>query len=390
VPGRLFVVRGKAERLAADARADDARAVEEVARDRRGRPAAHGRERPLVVAAGPRDPEAIATRAAELHEAAAEHDLDVALVAPDEPAHLAAQERRAEIRGAFADLSADHLERSRKLGALAARGGLVLFVGAGVSAAAGMPLWGQLLDLLAVEAQMTSEERAALAELHPLDRARLLERRLGDRRQLLKHVRAHFSGDRAALGHLLLAGLPVREVVTTNYDSLIELASRDLGLHVGVLPDDPSRSCDRWVFKIHGSVDGTDDDDLVVTREDVLRFPDRRAALAGIVQALLITRHMLFVGFSLEDESFHRIADAVRRAIRPAGDEPFGTVLTLGPRPLVEELWRGELDLFPVAAGGVSGPVAARQAEIFLDRLAADAALLRDDVRRPNGSGAGR
>jgi hypothetical protein len=32
-------------------------------------------------------------------------------------------------------------------------------------------------------------------------------------------------------------------------------------------------------------------------------LPSRRAALAGIVQALLVTRHMLFVGFSLRDDT---------------------------------------------------------------------------------------
>ena len=30
---------------------------------------------------------------------------------------------------------------------------------------------------------------------------------------------------------------------------------------------------------------------------------------------MLITKHMLFVGFSLNDENFHRIMDAVRGAM---------------------------------------------------------------------------
>lgn len=40
-----------------------------------------------------------------------------------------------------------------------------------------------------------------------------------------------------------------------------------------------------------------------------MRYSTNRSALSGIVQSLLITRHMLFVGFSLKDDNFHRIID---------------------------------------------------------------------------------
>ena len=36
---------------------------------------------------------------------------------------------------------------------------------------------------------------------------------------------------------------------------------------------------------------------------------------------MLITKHMLFVGFSLNDDNFHRIMDAVRGAIDEADSE---------------------------------------------------------------------
>ena len=52
-----------------------------------------------------------------------------------------------------------------------------------------------------------------------------------------------------------------------------------------------------------------------MTRSDYLRYDDRRAALKGIVQALLITRHMLFIAFSMTDDNFHRIIEEVRKAV---------------------------------------------------------------------------
>src|SRR5581483_4589664 len=98
--------------------------------------------------------------------------------------------------------------------------------------------------------------------------------------------------------------------------------------------------------------------------------------LAGIVQTLLLTRHMLFVGFSLSDENFHRIADDVRRVLRslqpPANGtaavgKPFGTAVVLHRRRLIEELW-GE-DLRWVGVGG--DDEAPRRLEVFLDDLLA-------------------
>mgnify|MGYP001995729921 CR=1 FL=1 len=84
-----------------------------------------------------------------------------------------------------------------------------------------------------------------------------------------------------------------------------------------------------------------------------------REALSGLVQALLITKHMLFVGFSLRDTSFNQVATTVRRALGAADDaeeEPsaapqaFGSAITLSERPFLAELWP-DLESIPVSAG---------------------------------------
>ena len=53
----------------------------------------------------------------------------------------------------------------------------------------------------------------------------------------------------------------------------------------------------------------------MLSRDDYLRFEAEGVALAGIVQAMLLTRHMLFVGYSLSDDNFHRLVHQVRAAI---------------------------------------------------------------------------
>src|SRR3712207_9247338 len=60
--------------------------------------------------------------------------------------------------------------------------------------------------------------RRALSQLPPQDSAALLARELG-RDALVEYVRQRFGPGAYSLAHALIAGLPVREYVTTNYRS---------------------------------------------------------------------------------------------------------------------------------------------------------------------------
>lgn len=75
-----------------------------------------------------------------------------------------------------------------------------------------------------------------------------------------------------------------------------------------------------------------------IIREDYIRYAERRAALAGIVQSLLITKHLLFIGFSLVDDNFFQIISAVKKAL--TAEDPssfsegrFGTALNVVSNP---------------------------------------------------------
>jgi SIR2-like domain len=115
----------------------------------------------------------------------------------------------------------------------------------------------------------------------------------------------------------------------------------------------------------------------VLTREDYLEYGRTRGALLGIVQALLITRHMLFLGFSVDDDNFIRIAHDVRSAVRRADRVPttFGTVLTLVEDPARRMLWERDFDIATMEPqNGDDGGRArgAREIEIVLDRVLAE------------------
>jgi hypothetical protein len=318
-----------------------------------------------------------------LREEAAAHEVDVALVLYDGPAFAAAEaERLLDDDVSFAALTPAERAAADALGDKARAGDLVVFIGAGVSQGAGLPSWNMLLaDLAGSRARI--EERDAFARLGELDRAAILSRRLAHGERLGAVVAEHLL-DRSthyALCHGLLASLPVDEVITTNYDDLFERASAAVGRPVTVLPGGEALRGERWLLKMHGCVSRPES--IVLTREDYLRYQENRSALAGIVEALLITRHMLFAGFSFSDDNFHRIAHAVRQAVshrsEREGGARFGTTLVVNPNPLARELWQDDIewlafDQDPAGGGPRPIPDQIRRVEIFLDRVAARAA----------------
>lgn len=312
-----------------------------------------------------------------LTERARRHQIDVVLVAYDEAAFAAAQAYRRSAASAWPELSPALRSQADRLAERAARGDLVLFLGAGVSTGAGLPQWGELIEQLAGELGIREGELAALRRLDYMDQAHILEQRCGDEVALRQKIAGAMHRHHHALGHALLASLPITEIVTTNYDQLFEQAYTSTGNKtLAVLPHAPQPGASGWLLKMHGSVDRPRD--IVLTRRDYLRYDEQRAALAGIVQAQLITKKMIFVGFSMNDSNFLRIADAVRRALRTAQPterppQTFGVALSLSRNPLLEELWRHDLDWVALDDTEDCTPQffreAARRLDIFLDYL---------------------
>lgn len=309
------------------------------------------------------------------------HHVDIVLVAFGEKPFAAAQRARHRV------IDRDWLDKTwapeevanrqlfdeaKRLAKTAIQSQLVLFLGAGVSAGAGLPMWSPLLENIAAEAGLTPALLQLLREKDPRDQATFIKRRLCSMPEDFKCRGAkHLSGpDRYSLQHGLLASLPSREAVTTNFDELFESAVEVANRKLAVLPDDPQMSDGRWLLKLHGTV--SEPTQIVLTRSDYLNMPKQYGALMGLVQGMLLMRHMMFVGYSLMDEDFHEIVHEVRAARGARPGEVHGTVLTLFNDPLERELWANDLHVVPMIDGPpetVPREVAARQLEIFLDLL---------------------
>ena len=275
-----------------------------------------------------------------LDEAALSADCDVILVCFGETMYAAAQSiRRRHAIGkpahsGWAQLGDELKEHADRLASIARDGHLVLFMGAGVSADVGVPAWMPLLASLAQDLLGFDEKRLELlSKLDPRDQAHLIETLTGPH-AFKAALDAKMTMTRHGLAHALLASLPCAEVVTTNFDELFEHASDAPGRRLAVIPGGEVKPGERWLLKLHGTLGG----DVVFTRSDYFSATSSHAALRGIVQAMLLTRHMLFVGYSLADEDFNQLVHEVRQA---RGDTALslGTALFPEGNPLLPTIW---------------------------------------------------
>jgi hypothetical protein len=307
------------------------------------------------------------------HEETQDLALDVAVVTPETSVHGAAQHVRARLDGTAplagpGGSASDPDAEARRLGALARSGDLALFLGAGVSRSAGLPSWREMLAMLGRRTGRLDAEEARSLTL--LDQAQLLERRVPD---LGEHVAAICrEHGRPSLAHTLLASLECREVVTTNYDDLYERAVLADGMPApAVLPWQSPVGVGAWVLKLHG--DQRHPASIVLTRRDFVRFDAGARPAGSLLQALLLTRHLLVVGASMTDDNVVRLAEeaSVYREEHGATGE-VGTVLDVEGDPARGELWEDHLRWLTMPGESLAERI--RSLEVFLDTVARHAA----------------
>src|SRR5262245_3940833 len=251
-------------------------------------------------------------------------------------------------------------------------GRCVAFLGAGVNVSVeggytGLPLGSQLTECLVAKLigndgaldelirivpdpavkRVLDDTLRDLVKLRAHDLARValhIEAKPGGRNRLLELL-GEFppDGERKPSPLLVtLAKLPLRLVVTTNYDRLMEKAFEEVASQKPVVVVQPTKGFDpkaqrEWqrrltplvptqpsprgevdgerepliVYKIHGTF-GDDESGLVISEEDYIEFltiagPESKRGMPPVIKEMLVTSSLLFLGYSLEDWNFRAI-----------------------------------------------------------------------------------
>jgi len=196
-----------------------------------------------------------------------------------------------------------------------------IFVGAGLSAAAGLPDWAGLLTepcdesnvpLMPHDLPLTAEY--VLTEAH-YSRGRL-------KQHILSNTLA--AGIAPTYSHHALARLEVDQIWTTNYDPLIEQA--DVASLVIARDDDIHRigTTRKTIIKMHGSINPGPppswDADPVITRSDFETYEDKYRRLWALLRASYTSKALLFLGFSFADPNVEILMRLARTHGTAAGD----------------------------------------------------------------------
>ena len=108
--------------------------------------------------------------------------------------------------------------------------------------------------------------------------------------------------------HMLLMALPWADVFTTNYDTLLERASRKVierRYEVLVNESDLASSKQPRIVKLDGSFPSHRP--LIITKEDFRTYPSRFPAFVNTVQQAIMETALCMIGFSGDDPNFRSL-----------------------------------------------------------------------------------
>lgn len=180
-------------------------------------------------------------------------------------------------------------------------GNMSVFVGSGLSVAAGMCTWRELIEPLAIEIgiQLTdSSDLLAVAQYY-------CNENQGNRARLNTLIKSRFGRTPHTTPTLkALACLPVKSIWTTNYDRLIEAALIEAGRHPDVKWNEQQilardQKADVSVYKMHGDVGAPEH--AVLTKSDYEAFHVKHAEFLSFLRMELAHKTFLFLGFGFRD-----------------------------------------------------------------------------------------
>lgn len=189
------------------------------------------------------------------------------------------------------------------------------FVGAGVSRLSGFPSWEGLVQKIADELGyhyevnkegnpiFSSEQLLQIPQMYATSK---------DKDTYLEKVEESFSKECSPnIVHDLILAFSPCNILTTNYDTLLEDTATKYGRNYSIINCDASISeveTQNYIVKVHGDFSS----DFVLKEEDYLNYENNYKLVDNVVKTIFATNLVIFIGYSLNDYNIKLILNWVK------------------------------------------------------------------------------
>ena len=195
---------------------------------------------------------------------------------------------------------------------------LVVFVGSGVSANSGIPMWNGIINEIKERIDFDSEN-----EQDNLVIAQYFYNSRGEKEyyDLLKD-KLDLDVEPNELDDKILELNPYH-IITTNYDNLIESQATKKGMFYDVVSKDsdlPYTPNGRMIIKMHGDFTNRN---IVFKEDDYLSYSNNFKLIETFIKSIFATHTVLFVGYSLKDPDIKYIFKWVKDILKKDLPRPY-------------------------------------------------------------------
>ena len=194
----------------------------------------------------------------------------------------------------------------------------ILFVGSGLSVAAGYPGWKELVDKLLKEVKDIYPDRELGMETYAksgdlLTLAEFARSKLGKHRYASVLTEVFEKPIKPHKNHEIIAKTKYRALITTNYDRLIETSfTFQRGWIPKIFTSDSIASLATalfepsfFIYKLHGDI--VSPRTIILTTQDYDRMALQSLHVRTFLQATFLNYTIFFIGYSLSDPDFQLV-----------------------------------------------------------------------------------
>lgn len=194
-------------------------------------------------------------------------------------------------------------------------GKLTFFIGAGVSRLSNYPGWKDLINAFAEKLGLETK-----GEGEDYSSSEYLSIPQKYYYSINKDDKKYYELIDSCLGverdsneiHDMILALRPKNIITTNFDELIEQTVSKHGLFYNVISSDESLKVgetDRLILKIHGDLRSRN---IVLKEEDYLNYSEKFKLIENAVKYIFSTNTVVFIGYGVEDYNIKLILNWVR------------------------------------------------------------------------------